>query len=341
MKIKNILAIMLGVAALTACSDDDKNKEEVYANPYTNPLTDYSAADPTIHYDGNRFYLFATNTTKIRVSDDLIEWRDGNNMFSKKPTFNTDKGAAVWAPDIEKVGDKYILYFAMSAMGGPANAGIGIASADTPEGPFSLACSVDGKGKMFTSKEIDVRNSIDPAYYDDGDKKYLAWGSFNGLYMIQLTDDGLRPYPDLAGAKANKIKIAGNAFEAPHIHKHGDYYYLFASVGSCCNAMLSTYMTVVGRSTSVTGPYLDRNGKSMVDNGFEVVIRGNDKFVGPGHNSQLITDKNGRDWILYHSYFRDKTSGGRYLMLDEVVWEDGWPRLAKYGPSSVYERPQF
>ena len=31
MKIKNILAIMLGMAALTACSDDDKNKEEVYA----------------------------------------------------------------------------------------------------------------------------------------------------------------------------------------------------------------------------------------------------------------------------------------------------------------------
>ena len=305
---------MLGMAAPTACSDD--------ANPYSNPLTDYSAADPTIHYDGNHFYLFATNTSKIRVSDDLIEWRDGNKMFTKKPSFNTDKGAAVWAPDIEKVGDKYILYYAMSAMGGPANAGIGIASADTPEGPFSLDCSVDGKGKLFTSKEIDVRNSIDPAYYDDGDKKYLAWGSFNGLWMIQLTDDGLRPYPDLATAKANKIKIAGKAFEAPHIHKHGDYYYLFASVGSCCNAMLS-------------------NGKSMVDDAFEVVIRGNDRFVGPGHNSQLLTDKDGRDWIRYHSYCRDNTSGGRYLMLDEIVWEDGWPRLAKYGPSSTYERPNF
>ena len=79
----------------------------------------------------------------------------------------------------------------------------------------------------------------------------------------------------------------------------------------------------------------------MVDDAFEVVIRGNDRFVGPGHNSQLLTDKDGRDWILYHSYCRDNTSGGRYLMLDEIVWEDGWPRLAKYGPSSTYERPNF
>lgn len=73
---------------------------------------------------------------------------------------------------IEKVGDKYILYFAMSAMGKPATAGIGIASADSPEGPFTLDTSVDGKGKLFTSSEIDVRNSIDPCYFEDNGQKW-------------------------------------------------------------------------------------------------------------------------------------------------------------------------
>lgn len=340
MKTKYILALVLGMGTLSACSDDD-NKTDVYVNPYSNPLTDYSAADPTVWKEGNNFYLFATNTTKIRKSNDLITWTDGNNMFVTKPTFVTEKGAAMWAPDIEKVGDKYILYFAMSAMGKPATAGIGIASADSPEGPFSLDISVDGKGKLFTSDEIGVRNSIDPAYYDDNGQKYLVWGSFNGLYAIKLNADGTRPYPDLATAKAEKVMVAGNAFEAPHIHKHGEYYYMFASVGSCCNAMLSTYMTVVGRSKSVLGPYVNKEGKSMVDNGFEVVIKGNDKFVGPGHNSQLITDSNGRDWLLYHSYYREKPNGGRYLMLDEIVWVDGWPELAKKGPSHEYERPVF
>ena len=71
----------------------------------------------------------------------------------------------------------------MSAMGKPATAGIGIASADSPEGPFTLDISVDGKGKLFTSSEIDVRNSIDPCYFEDNGQKWLVWGSFNGCML--------------------------------------------------------------------------------------------------------------------------------------------------------------
>lgn len=342
MKLIYAMGLVLGAASLVSCSDDDKPKAETFTNPYSNPLTTYSAADPTVWYDGSTFYMFATNTTKIKTSKDLIHWEEGNNMFTKKPSFNTESGAAVWAPDIEKVGDQYVLYYAMSKMGGPVKAGIGIATAPTPAGPFSLEKSVDGKGKLFSGEEIGVRNSIDPAFYCDNGQNWVCWGSFNGLYMIKLSEDGLRPYPDLATAKAEKIMVAGNAFEAPHIHKRGDYYYLFASVGGCCNAMRSTYTTVVGRSTSVTGPYVDRNGKSMVDNAYEIVIKANDKFVGPGHNSQLLTDKNGNDWLLYHSYWREKPAGGRYLMLDQIVWtEDGWPVLKQGGPSSTAESPVF
>ncbi len=341
MNSKYLLLLALGIGALTSCSDDNEKTTSLSGNTYSNPLTSYSAADPSVWKEGNQFYMFATNTSVIRKSTDLINWTDGGKMFEKKPTFVTDAGAAVWAPDIEKVGDKYILYFAMSAMGKPATAGIGIATAPSPEGPFSLEESVDGKGKLFTSSEIDVRNSIDPCYYDDNGQKWLVWGSFNGLWAVKLTDDGLRVSPDLATAKKEKIMVAGNAFEAPHIHKRGEYYYLFASVGSCCNSMLSTYMTVVGRSTSVTGPYVNKEGVSMVDNGYEVVIRGNEYFVGPGHNSQLVTDSNGKDWLLYHSYCRDTPSGGRYLMLDQIVWVDGWPELVQNGPSKLAEAPVF
>ncbi len=51
----------------------------------------------------------------------------------------------------------------------------------------------------------------------------------------------------LATAKKERDTGCGYCFcEAPYIHKRGDYYYMFASVGSCCNSMLSTYTTVVG-----------------------------------------------------------------------------------------------
>ena len=92
----------------------------------------------------------------------------------------------LWAPDINKIGDKYVLYYSMSCWGGEWTCGIGVATADKPEGPF-----VD-HGMMFRSNEIGVQNSIDPFYIEDGGRKYMFWGSFRGIYGIELTADGLK-----------------------------------------------------------------------------------------------------------------------------------------------------
>jgi arabinan endo-1,5-alpha-L-arabinosidase len=76
--------------------------------------------------------------------------------------------------------------------------------------------------------------------------------------MTELTDDGMA-----VKNLTKKTKIAGNSFEAPYIHKRGNYYYLFASIGSCCEGMNSTYKVVVGRSENVDGPYLNKSGVDM------------------------------------------------------------------------------
>ena len=336
------LALIMGGASV-ACSDDESTTYVTYQHPYSNPLTDYSAADPTVLKENDHsFYVYCTNTWQALHSADLVNWtKCDQNLFEKRPSFVTGSGVSVWAPDIEKIGDKYVLYYAMSAMGKPENAAIGTAYSDSPRGPFKLDKSRDGKGLLFTSKEIDVRNSIDPCFFEEDGKKWLFWGSFNGIYAVQLSDDGMNVLNgDLEAAKKNKVKIAGTAFEAPYICKRGDYYYMFASVGACCNAMLSTYTTVVGRSTSLLGPYVSKSGVSMLDNGYDVVIRANDHFVGPGHNSEIVTDSEGNEFILYHSYNRMTPSKGRFLMLDRIFWsEDGWPLIKGDSPSSEAEAP--
>ena len=156
---------------------------------------------------------------------------------------------------------------------------------------------------------------------EDNGKKYLFWGSFRGIYGIELSGDGLSVRD---GAK--KKQVAGTAYEGTYIHKRGDYYYLFASIGSCCEGLKSTYTTVVGRSDSLFGPYTDKQGRPMMENHHEVLIHGNDAFVGTGHNSEIVTDDRGNDWVLYHAVSREHPTG-RVLMLDRIRWRDGWPEV--------------
>jgi arabinan endo-1,5-alpha-L-arabinosidase len=171
---------------------------------------------------------------------------------------------------------------------------------------------------------------------NDG-KKYLFWGSWHGIWGIELTDDGLNLKYGLEGEKR---QIAGTAYEAPYIHKRGKYYYLFASIGSCCEGLNSTYTTVVGRSENLWGPYLNKQERSMMNNRHEVVVRKNEAFVGVGHNSQIVQDKARDDWMRYHGFCVDAPRGRR-LFLDKIVWEDDWPTIAGGTPSIEADVPVF
>ena len=186
------------------------------AKTYKNPVVNYSLPDPSvIRAEDGYFYLYATEDIRnlpIHRSKDLIKWESVGTAFTDetRPTFEP-KGN-LWAPDINKIGDKYVLYYSMSCWGGEWTCGIGVATADKPEGPF-----VD-HGMMFRSNEIGVQNSIDPFYIEDGGRKYLFWGSFRGIYGIELTADGLK-----VKSGADKKQIAGTAYEGTYIHKNKSF----------------------------------------------------------------------------------------------------------------------
>jgi arabinan endo-1,5-alpha-L-arabinosidase len=121
---------------------------------------------------------------------------------------------------------------------------------------------------------------------------------------------------------------AGNAaIEAPFIFKKNKYYYLFVSWDFCCRGEKSNYKVVVGRSEKVMGPYLDKNGTLLAQNGGSLVVQGDSKeWFGAGHNSVYTFD--GKDYIIYHGYDA-KDRGKSKLIIDELKWENGWPTLSK------------
>ena len=303
------------------------------ADKYSNPVIDYSLPDPSIiKGEDGYFYLYATEDIRnlpIHRSKDLVNWEFVGTAFTDatRPDFEPEGG--IWAPDINKIGDKYVLYYSMSVWGEEWTCGIGCAVSDRPEGPFKDC------GMMFRSNGIKVQNSIDPFYIEDNGHKYLFWGSFRGIYAIELSEDGLS-----LKSGSSPVQIAGTAYEGTYIHKRGGYYYMFASIGSCCEGLKSTYTTVVGRSTSLFGPYLDKKGQSMMDNHHEILIHKNDSFVGTGHNSEIVSDNAGTDWLFYHAV-SVANPDGRVLMLDKIDWIDGWPSVEGCSPSVKSEKPRF
>lgn len=303
------------------------------ADKYSNPVSDYSLPDPSIiKGEDGYFYLYATEDIRnlpIHRSKDLVNWEFLGTAFTDENRPDFEPNGGIWAPDINKIGDKYVLYYSMSVWGGEWTCGIGCAVSDRPEGPFKDC------GMMFRSNGIKVQNSIDPFYIEDNGHKYLFWGSFRGIYAIELSEDGLS-----LKSGSSPVQIAGTAYEGTYIHKRGGYYYMFASIGSCCEGLKSTYTTVVGRSTSLFGPYLDKKGQSMMDNHHEILIHKNDSFVGTGHNSEIVSDNAGTDWLFYHAV-SVANPDGRVLMLDKIDWIDGWPSVEGNSPSVKSEKPRF
>ena len=313
----------------------------------TDPVITFcSVADPTVIRTDEGFYLYATQTNSywipIYFSKDLVNWEFKRSAFRKatRPTEDVlPGGGAFWAPEIRYINGKYVLYFSWAKWGDGSISYTAVATSDSPVGDF-----LNAKPLLITDDF--GSNCIDQFYYEEDGKKYMFVGSFNGIYVTELTDDGLSVKRGADGKPVLKKQVCGRAFEGTNIYKKGKYYYLFASINNCCpnNGMDSKYKVVVGRSENLLGPYVDRKGKDMLDNSWELVLEGDgETFFGPGHNSIIIPDDAGTDWMIYHSYVKENgTVGGRLGMLDRIVWSaDGWPTIKKCVPSKGDLLPVF
>lgn len=307
---KRLFTTILSAIAMTAGAQ----------SVFTTPVIKDSAPDPTvIKADNGFYYLYATEDLRnvpVYKSADLRNWQLTGTAFDDytRPTWNPKGG--IWAPDINRINGKYVLYYSKSEWGGDWTCGIGVATSDTPEGHFT------DHGSLFLSREIGVRNSIDPFYIENGGRRYLFWGSFHGIYGIELTADGLHIKPG-----ARKRRIAGSFMEGTYIHKRGGYYYLFGSEGACCAGERSTYRVVYGRSKSLFGPYRTHAGKKMLSGHYDVFLEGDSVVAGPGHNAEIVTDDEGRDWMPVHGFQRKHPEYGRQVWLIPMQWKDGWPEV--------------
>ena len=306
---------------------------------YSNPVLASNCPDPSVIDDRDASGWFYAYSTQARVhgvkvilpvyrSKDMVDWEFVGDGFASGEGPQWSPGGGLWAPDVNRIDGRYVLYYAMGHWGDPVRSASGVAVSDSPTGPFR------DQGMIVRADNTGVMNSIDPVFFEDGGKRYLFWGSFgegSGIWAVELSSDGLS-----VREGASPVQISAIDTEGAYVVKRDRWYYVFASRGSCCEGARSTYHVVVARSNRVLGPYTDPSGKSFLDKDYRYTILSSSPdatFRGPGHNSALIRDDAGNDWIYYHSYWSGNDYKGRCLLLDRVEWKNGWPVIAGGQPS--------
>jgi len=291
--------------------------------------------DPAIIRQGGTYHLFASNRFAEKLvpmfcSPDRQKWTLCGNVFDAVPEWALQEvpGAkGIWAPDISFFQGRYHLYYSVSTFGKNRSV-IGLITNRTLD-PRSPDYRWVDEGKVVGSTPEDDWNAIDPNLaFDEKAAPWLVWGSFWGGIKMRRVDARTGK---LSGADATLYSLASRrpltppSIEAPFIVKKGHYFYLFVSFDMCCRGKDSTYKTMVGRAKRITGPYIDKDGKPMMEGGGTLVVEGIGAWRGAGHVAVLFDSD--ADLLVFHAY--DGTTGKPFLQISTMVWEGGWPRAGR------------
>jgi len=367
-----VLALMLALLGLAPGAASADSGTGTYSNPLNIQIPGdgkvESCADPTVirgqQPGDNYWYMYCTkdplndqdrnssgdfnfHNIPMMKSLDLINWTYVGDAFSTVPSWG-EPTSGMWAPEIQFFNGQYYLYYTMTdpkeEISGEPNCGfepaIGVATSANPIGPWQdlghpiVAPRRGGPGCNFLW-------TFDPDVITVGSQRYIYYGSYyGGIQMRPLSDDGFTTDP----ATAVQVTIP-NRYEGAEVVQHDGFYYLFASAGNCCNGPVTGYSVFAGRAPSPTGPFVDRQGISLLAGrvgGTPVLSQNGNRWVGTGHNT-VIQDLEGQYWTIYHAVDRnDPYFAGtvdftkRPALLDALDWVDGWPTVrGGQGPSDT------
>jgi arabinan endo-1,5-alpha-L-arabinosidase len=299
----------------------------VYPTPLTTHLT-IGAHDPSMIQVASKYYLFFTGgLLNVRSSTNFTQWANSGSIFPSMPAWiATELGTTItdlWAPDISYTNGVYRVYYAGSVFGANHSV-IGLATNTTLD-PTAAGYKWVDQGLVIESNKTagaDDWNAIDPNLTtDDSGQEWLVFGSFwSGIKLRQIdATTGL-----LSTSNTTLYALADNSsIEASSIVSHNGYYYLFVSYGACCKGVNSTYSTMVGRASAITGPYTNRAGAAMSKGNAETMLTTDGRYIGPGGGTAF---RDGNLYYYVYHYYDGDANGNPYLMMRPIQWTtDDWP----------------
>ena len=332
---------------------------------FSNPVFAHDWADPDVWQgdDGN-YYTFSTagakysgGLGKFLCSEDMVRWDTIPDYVWTLETLAQLKkyGDNIWAPQVVKIKDQWLMY--VSCYTSESKSAIAVLTLDSEtfptgdgaHGPWSF------HSVLTQSSVSKINDTIDPFVVEDPEtgKVWMFFGGVDKVYRVELASDGLSlaeenpTYTHVAGLKYSEDHSREKVFEASSLYYHDGYWYLFVSAGLYSDY---SYSLKVGRSETLTGDFVDKNGNSLKD-GIATKILSTSKsstdFWGPGHNGGIFKDIEGRTYMYYHCHAKDVpvTVAGytpRALMLQQMFWgENGWPYFKGGKPVGTEECPAY
>ena len=294
--------------------------------------------DPsTVAKCDGKYYVFGTGRgINILSSPNGFDWQHAGRVFDRIPEsvksyVPKNDGVDVWAPDVIKINNQYYLYYSVSSWGQYASA-VGLMTNPTLD-PQAPNYRWTDRGMVVHSVEGLHLNAIDPGVLHGPDGKlWICYGSYLG--NIELVE--LNPQTGLRVAANSPVSIIASHSEAADLIYRDGYYYLFVNHGSCCVGINSTYHIRVGRSKSVTGPYLDRHGDDLVLGAGSLFLASAGKQIGPGHFGWFVED--GVEKFSIHYEGEVGSHGRSFLAIRPLLWSaDGWPVAGQDLKAGTYQ----
>lgn len=314
----------------------------------------YNVHDPACKKIGDYYYMYSTDAIfmenkkeaqakgvpigyiQMRRSKDLVNWEFLGWAFPEIPAeavawvheHADGKGATnIWAPYIVPYGDKYRLYYCVSAFG-LSTSYIGMAEGETPQGPWKQM------GCVVKTDKTTPMNAIDPSIIldDATGRMWMHYGSyFGGLYCVELNPATGLPVKegDLGHLTARRANYRRDNLEAPEIMYSPEQkqYYLFGSY----DPLMTTYNVRVFRSDKPEGPFTDYFGKLVADttNNFPILtapyrFNNHPGWAGTAHCGIIRAD-DGRFFMAHQGRLSPHNEMMDLHVRQVFFTEDGWP----------------
>lgn len=301
-----------------------------------NPVLTGFNPDPSLLRVGDDYYI-ATSTfewypgVQIHHSLDLVNWTLITRPLRRKSQINLagDKNSGgLWAPCLSwSKGVFYLIYTDVKMFGNTFyDVKNYLVTAEDIMGEWSDPVFLNSSG-------------FDPSLFHDGDGRkwllnmnfdYRTWKNrFAGIVMQEYSEAAQR----LIGEPKLIFAGTGNRItEGPHVYKKDGYYYLFCAEGGT----VYEHCEIVARSRNLEGPYeISPHNPLITSRPYPL-----NSLQKAGHVS-LAEGRNGK-WYMAHLCGRPVGEErycilGRETAIQEVVWENGWPKLA-HGTNEPMEK---